>query len=319
MPHAASNPPAIVAVVGTTASGKTRLGVALAQALGGEVISADSQLVYRELNIGTAKPTPGETAGIPHHLIDCVPPTEPYTVARYRTEASGVLRSLLAAGKTAVVVGGTGLYIRALLQEEFFPDVPPDAEFRAGMKALADREGAQALHARLQTADPERAAALHPNDVVRVIRALEIIHHTGGPVPTRRQGLQLPGVIHWVGLHYEDRDRMRAVMDERIEAMLAAGWLAEVQALMHRYGADPPAHALTVAHGYPEWVKHLRGELDFEAARDQIRINIHQYGRRQLTFFRPNPAIHWLAVDSCHSPGGFTKLLNASMAGMAAV
>jgi tRNA dimethylallyltransferase len=283
----------VIAIVGPTATGKTALAVALAQWLGTEVISADSQVIYRELDIGTAKPTAEERQGIPHHMIDVAAPDEVYSAATYQAQAMAYLETLWGAAKIPIVAGGTGFYTRALLQADFIPDVPPNPEFRQAMNALVDKEGSEALYARLQILDPERAEALHPNDRVRVIRALEIIEATGQPVPKRSRNKALQ--VLWFGLMYEDRDLLRARIDRRIEAMMEQGWLAEVEELVKRYG--PQAHALGVAHGYPELVQVVLGQRSLEDALAQIRINIHQYARRQMTWFRQNPAIHWLSCD----------------------
>lgn len=298
--------PLIVAVVGTTASGKTGFGVQLAEALETGVISADSQLVYRELDIGTAKPTPAETRGVCHYMMDRVLPTEAYSVARYQEEATAVLEQMLVEGKTPVVVGGSGFYIRALLEESLVPPVPPDETFREEMALVVKSKGPAYLHAQLAVKDPERAAVLHPNDTFRVVRALEIIHATGKPVPKNLPKRHCN--VRWVGLMYDNRDVMRRRIDERIDAMCAAGWLDEVKALIETYGAD--AHALQVAHGYPEWVQYLQGTCTYEEALAQVQINVHQYARRQLTWFRRNPDIHWICVDTASALQEQVRFIN---------
>jgi tRNA dimethylallyltransferase len=288
----------VIAVVGSTATGKTALGVVLAQWLDTEVISADSQVIYRELDIGTAKPTEAERQGIPHHMIDVAAPNEAFSAATYKGQANAHLNRLWAEGKTPIVVGGTGFYTRALLQAEFIPDVPPNPAFRQSMQELAEQAGSPALHQLLADRDPLRAGDLHPHDQVRIIRALEIIEATGKPVPRESRSKDLQ--VLWVGLTYADRDLLRARIDRRIEAMIAEGWLAEVEALVARYG--PEAHALQVAHGYPELVQVVLGQRTLEDALAQVRINIHQYARRQMTWFRRNPEIQWLMADQL-TPG----------------
>jgi tRNA dimethylallyltransferase len=285
--------PSVVAVVGPTATGKTDLGVFIAKALGSEVVSADSQLIYWELTIGTAKPDATERQGIPHHMIDVAAPTEVFSAAQYQAQAQGHLERLWNQGKLPVVVGGTGFYLKSLLEAEFIPDVAPNPLFREEMNALAQTEGTPALHHLLSEQDPQRAADLHPNDKVRLIRALEIIHATGQPVPRRNQPKRLS--VLWLGLTYADRTLLDIRIDSRIEAMLQAGWLAEVETLIARYSLD--AHALGVAHGYPELVKVVLGETSLAEATEQIRINVRQYARRQMTWFRKNPTIQWLACD----------------------
>ena len=284
----------VIALVGPTASGKTALSVALAHIFHTEILSADSQVLYQGLDIGTAKPSEEERKGVPHHLIDVAAPNEVYSAATYQAEASAQLERLWALGKIPIVAGGTGFYLKALLQAEFIPDVPPNPQFRETMHALAERDGLPVLYERLTELDPLRAGDLHPNDRVRIIRALEIIDATGQTVPRRSQakdGLR----VHWIGLLFEDRDRLRARIDQRIEAMMTQGWLAEVEDLVQRFG--PEAHALQVAHGYPELVQVVLGQRSLDDALAQIRINIHQYARRQMTWFRRNREIHWLPAD----------------------
>lgn len=283
----------IIAVVGPTATGKTALGVALAQWLDSEVVSADSQIIYRELDIGTAKPTEEECQGIPHHMINVADPTEAFSAANYQAQAVTHLDRLWSCGKVPIVVGGTGFYVKALLQAEFIPNVSPNPDFRHMMNQLAEREGPLALHRLLEERDPLRAQDLHPHDKVRIIRALEIIEATGNPVPRESKDKSL--AVHWLGLTYEDRDKLRARIDQRIESMMTQGWLAEVEELVARYGTA--AHALQVAHGYPELAQVVSGQRLLEDALEQVRINIHQYSRRQMTWFRRTPEIHWLLAD----------------------
>jgi tRNA dimethylallyltransferase len=290
-------PGAVIAVVGPTATGKTALGVSLARHLDTEVISADSQLVYRELDIGTAKPSAGELQGVPHHMIDVAAPDEAFSVAMYQARASAHLDRLRAEGRIPVVVGGTGFYIRALLEAEFIPDTPPNPAFRQRMNALADAEGSPALHRLLEVRDPGRAADLHPNDRFRLIRALEIVEATGRPVSRQARRKDIP--VLWIGLDYDDRALLDARINTRIERMLAAGWLDEAADLVRRYGRN--AHALGVAHGYPELVRVAAGECDLESAVERIRINVRQYARRQMTWFRRNPAIRWRHCDRLSS------------------
>ncbi len=287
-------PRRVVAIVGPTATGKTALGVHVARQLNSEVISADSQLLYRYLNIGTAKPTSDECQGVPHHMIDVSEPNAPFSAGMYQEQATAHLKTLWDAGKIPVVVGGTGFYLRALLQETFIPEIAPNEPFRAHLKARVSEEGSPVLHAELAVKDPRRAQDLHPNDAVRLIRALEIIEATGLPVPQREERHDLD--VLWCGLTYEDRAQHDARIDGRIQQMLNAGWMDEIQAICAQYGVN--AHALGVAHGYPELLQVLNGERTLEDAVSQIQINIHQYSRRQMTWFRRNSDIRWWAWDS---------------------
>jgi tRNA dimethylallyltransferase len=286
MPNEFTQP--VIAIVGPTATGKTALSVQVAQALGGVVVSADSRVVYRGLDIGTAKPTLAEQGGVTHYLIDVVDPTDTFSVARYAELAEPLLAHL---AQPILVAGGTGLYLKALLQEDFVPPVPPNPQWR---QALLQAYTPQALYQQLAERDPVRAAALHPNDTVRVLRALEIIEATGQPVPQSQPRRARPPVL-WVGLTWQDRDRHRALIDARIEAMLAAGWLEEVETLLQRWG--PEAQALNVTHGYPELVRVLQGQCTLAEAVEDIRVQIHQYARRQRTWFRRNPHIQWFYLD----------------------
>ncbi|MEB3285944.1 MAG: tRNA (adenosine(37)-N6)-dimethylallyltransferase MiaA [Vampirovibrionales bacterium] len=295
--------PFFIAVVGPTGSGKTALGVQLAKALGSQVISADSQLVYRGLDIGTAKPTFAERQGVAHHMIDLVSPDDDsFTVAGYRMMGREILNDLHRQHKIPVVVGGTGFYVRALLDAPLAPDVTPDPAFRTQMRAYLEANGELALHRLLTEKDPRRASQVHPRNTVRVIRALEIINALGGPVPEMPQ----PDVTQalWVGLGYSQRERMRQRIDQRIRAMLAAGWQEEVESLLVRYGKE--AHALKVAHGYPELVEVCQGNCSLSSAIKQLEINIHQYATRQETWYRhqiyrpkgsSTEVIRWFDVD----------------------
>ncbi|MEM0951602.1 MAG: tRNA (adenosine(37)-N6)-dimethylallyltransferase MiaA [Cyanobacteria bacterium P01_H01_bin.74] len=286
-------PQRVIAVVGQTGTGKTPLGVNIAKELKSTVISADSQLIYRGLTIGTAKPTLAEMQGIPHRMIDCCHPDEVFSVSQYKALASGYLKELWTENKVPVVVGGTGFYIQALLQGIVLPEVPVNQAFRQHYQRLAQEKGQAWLHQELVKRDPNRAEALHPNDTVRIIRALEIIDYTGQPVPTdvKKQDLD----ILWIGLYYADWDNLVKALEIRIDNMLAAGWLEEVQGLVQQYGET--AHALTVSHGYPELIAVLKDAMTLEMAKVQIAINVRQYARRQKTWFKRNKAIQWFAVD----------------------
>ena len=283
----------VIAVVGPTATGKTAFAVEIAKQLNTEIISADSQLIYRKLNIGTAKPTDSEKQGVPHWMIDVVEPNEAYSASQYQAQALTHLERLWKKGQVPVVAGGTGFYIRALLESDFIPEVPPNEALRHNLLERINAEGSQSLHDLLKAKDPQRAADLHPHDRVRIIRALEIIEATGKPVP--RKSLNKNHAILWFGLTYADRDLHRSKIAARVDAMLKAGWLDEVEALMQQYGEN--AHALQVAHGYPELVDVVKGQQSLADAQTQICINVRQYARRQRTWFQRNPEIRWFECD----------------------
>lgn len=288
----------LVVIAGPTATGKTALAVAVAQALEADIVSADSRLVYQGLDIGTAKPTATERGGVPHHALDVVPPTVAFTVSDYVELARPLLDEQLAAGRPLVITGGTGFWVKHLLNPVDVPAVAPNPGLRAHYQAMADTQGVAALHKALVSQDPQRAAELHPNDRVRVLRALEIVAATGGPVPRNIYDdapAQYQGhPLLWLGLAAEPR-WLAGRIEARVHEQMADGWLDEVRALMAAYGRQ--AHALNVTHGYPEWMAHLAGELAYEAALESIVIQVRQYARRQRTWLRRNRAMHWLSVD----------------------
>ncbi|MBX2861900.1 MAG: tRNA (adenosine(37)-N6)-dimethylallyltransferase MiaA [Vampirovibrio sp.] len=283
----------VVAVVGPTATGKTRAGVLVTKQLGSEVISADSQLVYRDLTIGTAKPTLEEQDGIPHHMIDVTGPEKLYSVSQYQEAAEKIRETLTGQGKVPVVVGGTGFYIRALLEEALGQDVPVDEEFRQELKALANEKGVAHLHSLLTEKDPDRASKLYSTDAFRIIRALEIIRYTGKPVPPNQPRTDLD--VTWIGLTYSNRDLHRQVIEDRVTAMMSAGWEEEVRSLLETYG--PEAEALQKAHGYPELVQYIQGKLNYKETIQQICLNVQQYSKRQMTWFKRNQSVRWWQVD----------------------
>lgn len=300
-----SSSPLTIAIVGPTATGKTDLGVQLAQALSTEVISADSQLVYRGLDIGVAKPSMAERCGVPHHMIDVIDPTQQYSAGTYATEARPYLESLWASGKTPILVGGTGFYIKALLQPDHVPAVPTNEPLRAYYHDVVQTHGSAQLHAWLQDKDPIRAQALHPHDTPRLIRALEIIEATGQPVPPTPQTLDESVIL--IGLTYDDRPAHVHRIEERLNQMMAAGFLEETQQLYQHYGWCP---GLTHAHGYPELIAVLEGQRPLDDALKQIAINIRQYSKRQMTWFRRWPQIHWITVDTVSKAEQLDQTLN---------
>ncbi|MEB3207225.1 MAG: tRNA (adenosine(37)-N6)-dimethylallyltransferase MiaA [Vampirovibrionales bacterium] len=298
----------VVILSGPTAIGKTTLSIQLAkrlQTLGQAcaIISADSRLVYRHVNIGTAKPSPLERQQVPHHLIDMVMPDEAYSVARYQEDATREIAACHGLGILPIVVGGTGFYIKALLQNpSLVPPVPPDAAFREALTKEASEKGVLMLYERLKTLDPERACALYDTDLLRIIRALEIIHTTGkkassfrakSPEPARYKTL-------WLGLSTSDPEWLRRRIASRVHAMMEEGWLTEVRQLLNHYGPDAPG--LRISHGYPELIRHVQTGWPLEEALSKTILNIQQYARRQRTWFRPNTAITWTAVDQWPTP-----------------
>ena len=288
--------PEILVVCGPTATGKTRLGIALAERYGGEIVSADSMQVYRRMDIGTAKATPEERALVPHHMLDVCEPSEDYSVSRYVREAGAVCDRLLAAGKTPVLVGGTGLYIDSLLSgRDFAERAEGDENLRAAIAAEYDAVGGEAMLERLRAFDPERAARLHPADRRRIVRAVEIYRLTGKTISehdaeTRARPPRYRAFT--IALSYRDRADLYARIDSRVDEMLAQGLFDEVERLLAE-GLSADCTAMQ-AIGYKEAVLALRGELSRGEAAALIKQSSRRYAKRQLTWFGRNEAAHWL-------------------------
>jgi tRNA dimethylallyltransferase len=280
--------PPVVAVVGPTATGKTALAVALAHRLGGEVVNADSMQLYRGMDIGTAKPTPAERHGVPHHLMDLWHVREPASVAEYRRRARAEVDRLRAAGVVPLLVGGSGLYVRAVLDELDFPGTDPDV--RARLTAELESEGAAELHARLAAVDPAAAAAILPGNGRRVVRALEVIELTGAPFAARMPEPRphYPAVV--VGL-----DREPGELDERVarrvDAMWAAGFVDEVAALAADGLREGPTASRAL--GYAQVLQQFDGVLTPDEARERTVTTTRRFVRRQRSWFRRDAAIRW--------------------------
>ena len=281
----------MICIVGPTATGKTRLSVALAQALDGEVVSFDSMQVYRGMTIGTAAPTPEEMAGVPHHMIGVIDPRENFSVSRYCELADPIVQDILRRGKTVVLVGGTGLYIDSLIAGRAFAPQPQDG-LRAALEREADERGMDTMLDRLRAVDPETAATLHPSNRKRVLRALEVYEQTGLPISEHNRRTQaLPPRYDplWIGLDYENRQTLWQRITQRVDGMLEAGLREELAALV-ALGLPRDSTALQ-AIGYKELLN------DPATAREQIVLRSRQYAKRQRTWFRRNPTVHWLFAD----------------------
>ena len=303
-------PPRIVIICGPTATGKTRLGVALAKALDGEVVSADSMQVYRDMAIGTARPTEAEMEGVPHHMMAVADPAENYSVARYAAEATEAVDDILARGRVPLVVGGTGLYIDALRRGRTFSAYRPESGLREKLRARAEAEGLGALCAELRTVDPETASRLHPNDAKRILRALEVWYETGETISAhdkRTRDLPPRYEAAVLALTYKDRAALYARIDRRVDRMMEQGLAGEVRALLDR-GVPPDCTAMQ-AIGYKELVPAILSGGDLNAAAEEIKLRSRQYAKRQLTWFRRDRTAHWLALDD---PPDFSALLRDS-------
>lgn len=285
----------IICIAGPTASGKTALAVELAKELEGEVVSCDSMQVYRRMDIGTAKPTVEERQGIVHHMIDVAEPEEDFSVSRYCALAAPIVEDIIARGKAAIIAGGTGLYMDALIRGNDFAPFPATG-VREALEAEAASQGIQVLFDRLAAVDPSAAARLHLSDKKRIIRALEVYLETGETITEHNRKTQLlPPKFSplWLGLDFEDRSALYQRIDRRVGLMLEAGLIGEIQRLLS--GGIPPKCTAMQAIGYKEFVAALNGECTIEEAADQVRQSSRRYAKRQLTWFRRNKSIHWLA------------------------
>ncbi len=281
----------LIVLVGPTAVGKTELSLQLAERIGGEIVSADSRLLYRGMDIGTAKPTPAEQARVLHHLIDVADPDEAWSVARYQDAAYAAIADIHRRGKVPLLVGGTGQYIWAVVEGWQVPRVPPRPELRAALERWGEAIGPEALHARLARLDPEAAARILPSNLRRTVRALEVIFATGRRFSEQQRKQPPPYDILILGLT-RPRPELHARIDARIDAMLAAGWLDEVRRLLKAgYSPDLPAMS---GIGYAELSAYLQGQVSLEEAVRQIQRRTRRFVRRQANWFKANdPRIHW--------------------------
>lgn len=286
----------MICITGPTATGKTRLSVALAKALDGEIISCDSMQLYRGMDIGTAKVTKEEMQGVRHYMIDVIGPADAFSVGLFTEMAGPIAEDIIARGRTAILAGGTGLYMDALVLGRSFAPYPTTGK-REQLEALADREGIEAVQALLRECDPESAARLHPGDRRRIIRALEIFQETGVTMTEHdRQTRMVPPRWQpvWLALNYVNRQDLYARIDARVDEMVAQGLEAEIDELM-AMGVPPEATSLQ-AIGYKELISAKRGEMTREAAIDRIKQLSRNYAKRQLTWLRKNPDLHWIAL-----------------------
>ncbi|MBP5167155.1 MAG: tRNA (adenosine(37)-N6)-dimethylallyltransferase MiaA [Oscillospiraceae bacterium] len=283
----------LLVITGPTATGKSDLGVIMAERLDGEIVSADSMQIYRGMRIGTAAPTREEMRGVPHHLIGTVDPTEAYSAARYVEEASACVDDILARGKLPIVVGGTGLYIDSLLCSRIFPG--GDGALRRRFSAQYDELGGEAMLAMLAEADPESAARLAANDKKRIVRALEVYHSTGKTVTQHnRETAQLPPRYLYckIALDYADRNVLYGRIDARVDEMLRQGLVNEVRSLLES-GLEENSTAMQ-AIGYKELIPALRGECSVADAAELIKRESRRYAKRQLSWLRSRRDADWI-------------------------
>ncbi|HEU4327834.1 MAG TPA: tRNA (adenosine(37)-N6)-dimethylallyltransferase MiaA [Roseiflexaceae bacterium] len=291
--------PPLLAIVGPTAVGKTALALQLAQALDGEVISADSRQVYRGMDIGTAKPSLLEQREVRHHLIDVVDPDEDFSLGVYQDLACEAIRDITARGRLPMLVGGTGQYLAALLQGWNIPRVEPQPELRSALEQEAAEHGVEALHVRLTLVDPQAAAAIPASNVRRVIRALEVYQMTGQPISAQQSMEPPPYSIRTLWL-VRPAAELYGRIDERVDLMMRSGLLEEVRGLVERgYSWELPA---MTGLGYREFRPFLAGELSLDEAIERLKFDTHAFARRQAAWFKRLPNLSRLLADSPDLP-----------------
>ena len=286
----------IICIAGPTASGKTALAVELAKELNGEVVSCDSMYVYKGLNIGTAKPSAEEQQGIVHHMIDVAEPEEDFSVGKYCAMAAPIVDDIVARGKTAIIAGGTGLYMDSLIKGNDFAPFPSTG-VREKLEAQADAEGMEAMTAWLRSVDPEAADRIH--DRKRILRALEVFLETGETITEhnrRTQAIPPRYSPFWIGLDFAERSELYRRIDLRVDIMLQQGLVEEIKGLLA--SGIPEKCTAMQAIGYKEFVAALNGIGTIEEAAEEVRKSSRHYAKRQLTWFRRNKQMHWLTRET---------------------
>lgn len=273
----------IIAVVGPTASGKTAFAVNLAHQINGEIVSADSRLVYKGFDIGTAKPTLKEREGIPHYMIDIAEPETDYSAGLYLKDAQKIIKDILSRGKVPIVAGGTGLYLNILLMNYDLPKVEPDYDLREKLKKTDN------LYEILSSLDPQTALEIDPNDRKKLIRAIEIVKLTGKPLSKSRGRKEPEYDVEWLGLNYP-REELYDRINRRVDLMIENGLVEETEKLLEEHGR---INNILYTIGYQEMVSYLDGILTLDEAVDKLKQNTRRYAKRQLTWFRKNPDIKW--------------------------
>lgn len=290
--------PVVIFIVGPTATGKTRLSIKLAKRLNGEIVSADSMQVYKGMRISSQAPRRAEMLGVRHHLVSILDPSAEYNVNIFRKKATEAIRSIVRRGKTPIVVGGSGLYIRALI-DGLFPSPEADMIFRKKTEKFIKKYGSASAHKKLARIDPDSAAKIHPNDARRIIRALELYYTTGRTMTELKmetKGLKDEFRIKLFGL-IRLREDMYRMIEDRIEEMLALGMVIEVKKLLKGYLSKTSRAAL----GIKEIAGYLKGEYDLEAAKELLKMNTRRFAKRQMTWFRADRRIKWIDLGKMTS------------------
>ena len=299
----------IYAVVGPTASGKSALSISLAKEMNGEIVCLDSMQIYREMKIGTAAPTAEEKAEVPHRLFGFRDPRRPYSCSDYARSAARCVNDIIKRGKTPILCGGTGLYLDSLLYGVGGKEAEPDLEYRAYLEELAEKNGPNALHAMLAGIDPEAAGAIHPNNVRRVIRALEICRECGSKTQkdkkAREKGAKYE--IAAVGLRYADRALLVSRINRRVDKMLEDGLVFETETLM-KNGVFSANQTAAQAIGYKEIIPYINGECSLEKAKEKLCIATRQYAKRQMTWFSAKPYVSFIECDGIENEEIYKKI-----------
>lgn len=290
--------PTVIVICGPTASGKTALSIELAKKINGEIVSADSMQIYKDMNIGSAKVTKEEMQGIKHYLIDIISPEERYSVADYKKEAKLAIEEILAKGKNPIIVGGTGLYVDALIYEIEYQDIKIDEEYRRKLKQIKEKQGIDVLYQKALAIDPEAIKKISQNDYKRITRILEIYHATG-KTKTQQEAesrlKEIPYDYKVFAIDY-DREKLYERINKRVDIMLEKGMIEEVQQLIIQYKKFPTAMQ---GLGYKEVKEYLDGQISKEDMTDKIKQETRRYAKRQLTWFRKNKNIKWInGLDS---------------------
>ncbi|MCA0988127.1 tRNA (adenosine(37)-N6)-dimethylallyltransferase MiaA [Guptibacillus algicola] len=281
----------LVTVLGPTAVGKTKTSIELAKALNGEVISGDSMQIYRGMDIGTAKVTESEMEGIPHHLIDIKDPTESFSAAEFQTLATNLVQDINERGKVPIIAGGTGLYVKSVTHQYSFSEVKEDEAYRRKLEKIAEEEGPVGFHERLKEVDPVSYESIHPNNIRRVIRALEVYHVTGEPVSASRDTQPSESPYHLVNVGLTmDRETLYERINRRVDLMMEEGLLAEARSLYEQGVKDCQS---IQAIGYKEIYRFIEGKVTYEDAIEELKQNSRRYAKRQLTWFRHQMDIDW--------------------------
>jgi tRNA dimethylallyltransferase len=308
-----ANPPRLLVITGATCSGKSEAALGLAPLLAGEILSADSMQVYRGMDIGTAKPSAAERAQVRHHLLDVVNPAQPFSVAAFKDLADQCVEEVNGRGGLPIMVGGTGLYVRAVVENYDLTAEDPAPDLRERWRAVAAQDGAAALHARLRAVDPVSATRIHENDMRRVVRALEVFERTGHPISasvdrTARRGRRydvLQFAITW------PRDELHRRIDRRVDRMLDLGLVDEVDGLRRGCGLGPVA---AQALGYREILAYLEGHTSLGEAASAIKTATRRLAKRQLTWFRAQDGLEWIAADPATWPDGVVAVIVSRVA-----